>query len=55
MKIGESRELLEEYVRQWKKYTIFTFSMKKMFDYLDRYYLKNGSERCQSLVDTALT
>jgi phosphomevalonate kinase len=28
--------------------------MKKMFDYLDRYYLKNGNERCHNLVDNAL-
>lgn len=26
-----------------------------MFDYLDRYYLKSGNERCQSLTETALT
>jgi len=29
--------------------------MKKLFDYLDRYYLKNGSERCHNLVETALS
>jgi hypothetical protein len=55
MRVGDSRDLLEEYVDQWNKYTILTFSLKKMFDYLDRYYLKSGSERCQSLTDTALS
>ena len=44
-KAGDSREFLAEYIIQWKKFTIFTFSMKKLFDYLDRYYLKNGAER----------
>jgi hypothetical protein len=29
--------------------------MRKMFDYLDRFYLKNGSERCENLTQTALT
>jgi hypothetical protein len=53
-KVGDSRELLAEYVYQWEKFTVFTFSMKKLFEYLDRYYLKNGSERCQNLVETAL-
>jgi hypothetical protein len=53
-KVGDSNQFLEEYIAQWKKFSIFTFSMKKLFDYLDRYYLKNGSERCQNLVETAL-
>jgi len=26
-----------------------------MFDYLDRYYLKNGAERCLNLTETALS
>ena len=59
MKVGDSREFLEEYVKQWRQYTIFTFSMKKMFDYLDRYFLKtskptDNNERMQNLVETAL-
>jgi len=28
--------------------------MKKMFDYLDRYFLKNGQERNPHLIETAL-
>ena len=46
MKTGDTRAFLEEYCFQWKQFTLFTFSMKKMFDYLDRYYLKNGNEGC---------
>jgi len=53
-KVGDSKEFLAEYCQQWKNYTIFTFSMKKMFEYLDRYYLKNGAEKCQNLTETAL-
>jgi len=53
-KVGDSKEFLAEYVQQWKNYTIFTFSMKKMFEYLDRYYLKNGAEKCQNLTETSL-
>lgn len=49
-KLGDSREFLEEYVKQWKKYTIMVFSMRKMFDYLDRFYLRNAPVRCENLV-----
>lgn len=31
------------------------FALKKMFEYLDRYYLKNGAERAQNLTETALS
>ena len=52
---GDSREFLNEYVKQWKNYTIFTLSIIKMFNYLDRYYLKNGAEHpCTNLTHTAL-
>lgn len=51
-KIGDSQEFLSEYMLQWKNFTIFSFSLKKMFDYLDRYYLKNGGP--QNLTETAL-
>ena len=40
-KSGESAEFLAEYVKQWNQYTLYTFSVIKMFNYLDRYYLKN--------------
>lgn len=53
-KINNSREFLVEYVQQWKQYSILVFAAKKMFDYLDRYYLKNGAERAQNLTETAL-
>eukprot|EP00349_Pseudokeronopsis_sp_Brazil_P000789 CAMPEP_0202959952 /NCGR_PEP_ID=MMETSP1396-20130829/4148_1 /ASSEMBLY_ACC=CAM_ASM_000872 /TAXON_ID= /ORGANISM="Pseudokeronopsis sp., Strain Brazil" /LENGTH=144 /DNA_ID=CAMNT_0049678869 /DNA_START=44 /DNA_END=478 /DNA_ORIENTATION=- len=33
--------LLKEFVRQWQNYTILVHFMRKMFNYLDRYYLKN--------------
>lgn len=42
-KVGDSAALLKDYVFQWKQFNLFTCSMKKMFDYLDRYYLKNGN------------
>ena len=41
-KMGDSYEFLIEYVNQWKKFTIFVMAMKKMFEYLDRYFLKNA-------------
>jgi len=49
---SNSHEFLEEYVKQWKKFTIFVMAMKKMFDYLDRYFLKNAGS--SSLTETAL-
>lgn len=45
--------MLKEYVSLFKKFNIFTFSMKKMFDYLDRYYLKNGNN-LEGLAQSAL-
>jgi len=50
--MGDSQEFLQEYVKKWKKFTIFVMVMKKMFDYLDRYFLKNAGS--QSLTLTAL-
>ncbi len=44
--------LLKEFVRQWNNYTILVHFMRKMFNYLDRYYLKNSS--LQSLAMAAL-
>ena len=29
--------------------------MRKLYDYLDRYFLKNAGEKCQSLTETALS
>ena len=54
-KAGESREFLIEYAAQWKKYTIFVFCLKKMFDYLDRFYLKHRMEYLSNLTETALS
>lgn len=42
---GDSFGLLQEFVSLFNKFTIFTQSIKKMFDYLDRYYLKNGTNQ----------
>jgi hypothetical protein len=41
-KQGQSKEFLEEYCKQWDQWTLLVLAMKKMFDYLDRYFLKNG-------------
>jgi len=38
---------------QWSKFTILIFSMIKMFNYLDRYYLNNSGS--QNLTETALS
>ena len=51
-KMGDSKEFLSEYCAQWKKFATFVFCMKKMFDYLDRYHLKNQGNT--NLTDTAL-
>lgn len=53
-KSGESAEFLAEYVKQWNQYTLYTFSVIKMFNYLDRYYLKNSQTDSQTLAQTAL-
>lgn len=36
-------QLLEAWVEQWNNYTIFCKLLNRMFDYLNRYYLKNQS------------
>ena len=51
-KYGNSREFLDEYNKQWNKYTILVLTMKKVFDYLDRFYLKN--EKKTMLTETSL-
>jgi len=51
-KVGDHREFLEEYCKMWKKFTLFIFTIKKLFDYLDRYYLKNAGQ--SNLARTAL-
>jgi cullin 1 len=53
-KQGNSQEFLKEYCKQWDQWTLLVLAMKKMFDYLDRYFLKNGQERNPHLVETAL-
>jgi hypothetical protein len=45
--------LLKEYVRQYKNFTILVHFMRKMFSYLDRYYLKNSN--MSSLAASALS
>jgi hypothetical protein len=49
---GDPATFLREYVNEWKKYSLFVFSNKKMFDYLDKFYLKTNSQL--SLSDQAL-
>jgi len=51
---GDSRDFLSEYHRHWKNFTIYTFCLRKMFDYLDRYVLKNQTGGNQTLAQTAL-
>lgn len=42
--VGKEEEfLLREYIKEWKNYTILVHFMRKMFLYLDRYYLKNSN------------
>lgn len=36
----EEEVLLKYYIKQWKDYTILVHFIRKMFVYLDRYYLK---------------
>lgn len=39
----EEEFLLRQYIQEWKDYTILVHFMRKMFGYLDRYYLKNNN------------
>lgn len=48
----EEEVLLKYYIKQWKDYTILVHFMRKMFVYLDRYYLKNNNSL--TLATTAL-
>lgn len=50
--MGRSQEFLREYCDQWRKFALFVYCMKKIFEYLDRYHLKNAG--ASSLTDTAL-
>lgn len=34
-------QLLTEFVKEWQNYTVLVHFLRKMFNYLDRYYLKN--------------
>ncbi len=43
--MGDSKEFLEALSFEWKQFTIFVFAMRKIFDYLDRYHLKNKGGR----------
>ena len=51
-KASDSKEFLSEYVAQWKNFSLFLFSMKKLMVYLDRYHLKTANQ--QSLTETSL-
>jgi hypothetical protein len=47
------KELLWEFMAQWEKHTILTYWMKKIFTYLDRYYLPD--HKMPSLSQSGLT
>jgi hypothetical protein len=36
-------EFLQAFVKVWDNYTMFSKLLEKMFDYLNRYFLKNQS------------
>lgn len=36
---NNNRDFIREYAIQWRKFSFYFFSMKRMFDYLDRFYL----------------
>lgn len=44
--------MLKEFVRQWDNHKMLVYWMRKIFNYLDRYYLKNGN--MESLCQTGL-
>jgi cullin 1 len=48
----EEETLLKVFIKEWKDYTILVHFLRKMFNYLDRYYLKNNNT--VSLATTAL-
>lgn len=52
--MGESATFLKEYVYMWNQYNIFTASFKRLFEYLDRYYLKNSKHKSLSLTSIIL-
>jgi hypothetical protein len=51
-KISDSKEFLIEYIRQWRNYTVFIYSLNKVMQYLDRFHLKNQGDL--SLTETSL-
>jgi cullin 1 len=51
-KTGSSNSFLIEYVDQWRKFTIFTNTIRKVMQYLERFYLKSRGD--QSLTERAL-
>ena len=52
--INSSKDFIKEYATQWKNYSFYYYSMKRMFEYLDRFYLKNLGNHAKSLTETAL-
>ena len=38
----QGQELLENLVKIWESFAIYSKMMDKIFDYLNRYYLKNS-------------
>ena len=48
MKTGQ--QLVETYVQVWKNYLLFSRLLDKMFEYLNRYYLKNQSMKFLGVV-----
>ena len=43
LKDKNEENLLKDYIKEWKDYTILVHFMRKMFSYLDRYYLRNNN------------
>ena len=44
LKVTDSNQFLMEVVHQWRQYSIFTYSNTKIFEYLDRGYIKHQSQ-----------
>ena len=49
-----SKDFIKEYANQWKDYTLYFYSIYKIFSYLDRFYIKNLGANGKTLTETAL-
>ena len=50
IKNKRGEDLIKQYLRQWNNYKILVHWLRRIFDYLDRYYLKhhNMDTLCQT-------